>query len=90
MFVYKSILYCETRKTEICTIKVNISVLVCTLSVSVNDKLLLILPYQRKPKAFRRFLYFSEKIFKKNTLHNLRPNSELVKELNRKSSSKAP
>ena len=48
MFAYKSILYCKTRKTEIRTIKVNISVLACTLFVSVDDKLASILPYHRK------------------------------------------
>ena len=49
--------YCVTKSREPTTNESDVfSALVCTLFVSVDDKLLWILPYQRKTKGFSDFV----------------------------------
>jgi len=52
----KTAFYCVTKSREPTTNESDVfSVLACTLFVSVDDKLVSILPYHRKAKAFRTF-----------------------------------
>ncbi len=57
--------YCVTKSREPTTNESDVfSVLACTLFVSVDDKLVSILPYHRKAKVFKNLLYLldSEKM----------------------------
>ena len=54
----KTAFYCVTKSREPTTNESDVfSVLACTLFVSVDNKLVSILPYHRKAKVFRAFAF---------------------------------
>ena len=57
----KTAFYCVTKSREPTTNESDVfSVLACTLFVSVDDKLVSILPYHRKAKGFRYFYFLRD------------------------------